>query len=703
MTLDGQTAYLSSSLQGVLSYDLSDPEHPVLLDRLSYVPLANLSIYRGMVCGNNKAVLHFIDPVSREVQQIAGHAYETYSYCLIDTLCFISDSYYEELDGGIYYRYSNLMTFGITDLRSPNLLNRLYYDSHGMGYDIGSTALSYQSGYLYAACWTGGISTWDVRDPDTARYVALVDAVFSPNMVISNNELIVFNDNLGFKVFSLDNPAEPELLLTIDTLEIRYGTAEDSLVYLAQRNHSIAVWNIANINQPEVIGELGLNNEPLFLTVSGDIGLALARNNELYVLDVSDPASPSLGSSILGRAGTIRNSWKHGDLLYTLVDNLGLIISDCSNPNRLEELSCTPIGRARGMAVSGQYAFVPIVQQGVQIIDISDPAQPDSIGLIRPNLGNLFDVAVKDNALYIAGYNGVGVYDISNSRSPRLVRNLNAPPTYKLEVVDTLLVCQHWRTASVYSITNSQSPQVRGPYQPIFDGEDRIVRQTVVNGRLFLQRYWEWSMNGDVFATGLAVDVIDITRPDSLRMLGTLDRYQDIFPATLTDFFEADSCLGVIFNGALLKFDFNGYPGRNLRPLGVFSLETPVEGPVFIDDEILYINNPGRIDIYDARPLDAPLVEENIPSSFALSAFPNPFNSSTTITFTVQQASQPVRLTIYDLQGRLVADLLAGRMPAPRAGDHKVVWDAGDLGSGVYLVRLGAGTHTVIRKMLLIR
>ncbi len=102
--------------------------------------------------------------------------------------------------------------------------------------------------------------------------------------------------------------------------------------------------------------------------------------------------------------------------------------------------------------------------------------------------------------------------------------------------------------------------------------------------------------------------------------------------------------------------------------------------------------------------LGAPDSEAEITDFRLLSVYPNPFNSKTTITFTVQQASQPVRLTIYDLSGRLVADLLDRRRGLSYgAGDHKVVWDAGDLGAGVYFVRLNADEKSSLQKVLLVR
>ena len=80
-------------------------------------------------------------------------------------------------------------------------------------------------------------------------------------------------------------------------------------------------------------------------------------------------------------------------------------------------------------------------------------------------------------------------------------------------------------------------------------------------------------------------------------------------------------------------------------------------------------------------------------------AYPNPFNSSTTITFGLDK-SAPTRLAVYDLQGMLVRELADERMAS---GTHKVVWDAGDLGAGVYMVRLEGNTEAQIQKLVLLR
>ncbi|MFC1552549.1 M56 family metallopeptidase [Candidatus Latescibacterota bacterium] len=99
------------------------------------------------------------------------------------------------------------------------------------------------------------------------------------------------------------------------------------------------------------------------------------------------------------------------------------------------------------------------------------------------------------------------------------------------------------------------------------------------------------------------------------------------------------------------------------------------------------------------------LTEADVPLSFALNQnFPNPFNSSTTIEYSVPDAGH-VSLTIYNVIGQKVADLVsAGTEP----GIHSVVWDGRDnngmiVSTGVYISCLQMGNKREIRKMTLFK
>ncbi len=89
-----------------------------------------------------------------------------------------------------------------------------------------------------------------------------------------------------------------------------------------------------------------------------------------------------------------------------------------------------------------------------------------------------------------------------------------------------------------------------------------------------------------------------------------------------------------------------------------------------------------------------------VPAAFqVLQNFPNPFNPSTTIRYSVSSRTH-VRLTVHDLLGREVALLVNGER---LSGNHQTVWDADALASGTYLCRLITGTGMTIRRMQLLR
>lgn len=92
------------------------------------------------------------------------------------------------------------------------------------------------------------------------------------------------------------------------------------------------------------------------------------------------------------------------------------------------------------------------------------------------------------------------------------------------------------------------------------------------------------------------------------------------------------------------------------------------------------------------------------PEEFKLYAnYPNPFNPSTSVTYTLSEGSV-VSLDVYDLLGRHVTSLLQERQTA---GKHSVRWDARGVSSGVYLLRMtatgGRVRFVAVNKMVLLR
>lgn len=88
------------------------------------------------------------------------------------------------------------------------------------------------------------------------------------------------------------------------------------------------------------------------------------------------------------------------------------------------------------------------------------------------------------------------------------------------------------------------------------------------------------------------------------------------------------------------------------------------------------------------------------PESFTLEQnFPNPFNPTTNIRFSLNEAST-ISLTVYNLLGQQIASVASGRFSA---GEHTFSFDASSLSSGVYIYQLRNGSNLLTRKMTLIK
>jgi hypothetical protein len=89
-----------------------------------------------------------------------------------------------------------------------------------------------------------------------------------------------------------------------------------------------------------------------------------------------------------------------------------------------------------------------------------------------------------------------------------------------------------------------------------------------------------------------------------------------------------------------------------------------------------------------------------LPQSFELSpAYPNPFNPITVIPYAVPISSS-VKLTVYNLLGQQVTTLVD---QSKDARYHRVHWDANQVASGIYIVRMQAGSFQASQKVVLLK
>ena len=92
-----------------------------------------------------------------------------------------------------------------------------------------------------------------------------------------------------------------------------------------------------------------------------------------------------------------------------------------------------------------------------------------------------------------------------------------------------------------------------------------------------------------------------------------------------------------------------------------------------------------------------------IPQEIVLNnAYPNPFNPSTTISYQIPEGGANITLSIYDLRGRLVAELANGFHEYSEKS-YEINWNANNFASGIYLITLSSDEKVKTQKITLIK
>lgn len=126
--------------------------------------------------------------------------------------------------------------------------------------------------------------------------------------------------------------------------------------------------------------------------------------------------------AVLGTPGSAFDLFVLGKHAY-VADGPRFTVFDISNPSAPTLLKSIGLNDARGVFVSGNYAYVADGSQGLQIIDISDPANPSVVGNYNTD-GNAMGVWVVGDYAYAADdARGLQIIDVSDPASPSLVDN----------------------------------------------------------------------------------------------------------------------------------------------------------------------------------------------------------------------------------------------------------------------------------------
>jgi len=195
-----------------------------------------------------------------------------------------------------------------------------------------------------------------------------------------------------------------------------------------------------------------------------------------------------------------------GNLLYAANEDDGLMILDVSDPAAPVVLGvCDTPGRPRDVVVVDYLAYVADSHEGIQIIDVWNPAVPVLIGSCDV-LGHAHDVAISGNLVFTGDYsNGMKVIDVSDPAAPVLVgAHVGAGATYDVAASGTLAYLATGTYIDVVDVSNPAAPVLLSRLDL-----SESVREIALEGDLlYVANHWN----------GLAV--VDVSDPAAPTVLG---------------------------------------------------------------------------------------------------------------------------------------------------------------------------------------
>ena len=130
-------------------------------------------------------------------------------------------------------------------------------------------------------------------------------------------------------------------------------------------------------------------------------------------------------------------------------------------------------------------------------------------------------------------------------------------------------------------------------------------------------------------------------------------------------------------------------------------LDSASDEVIEFEETLTFENNMIVGDGFNTFGLSHEVGKEILPTTWSIGdAYPNPFNPVTSFSYSVPTDGM-VHVSVHDINGRLVAELVNGHV---LAGTHPVTWDAGNLSSGLYLIKMLANEeHVAMQKIMLIK
>ena len=534
---------------------------------------------------------------------------------------------------------------------------------------------------------------WDVSDPGEPSVAYHAEwSVYGMTMF---EDLLILSGGGRIRILDISNPAEPE---EVSLFEVAVGSGlEVSDTYLfTLSGNMLNVVDISSPRDPEIVASLDVELVGTDIALAGETAVVLTREPGVTTVDVGSPHEPAVLGRYNAEAADIKNAAVSGQWAWITRGASMIQAVDVSDPEHPQEAGSLEMPETvRELDIAGEWLTATCSQsiyEGGTTLHIIDPNDPDSLRILGEYAldAPINGMACDRRYAYLVTDRETHIVDLSDPEHPAAVDTLLGGDDIKVygnrAYVMGFLVY-------AYDIADRRNPRLLGSYR--LNDFRRYGGFDIYDDWLCYVSFYDWGPHGETYSVYLTM--ADISGQDPPRQGRTID-----LPSTRETQLMAmwDGIAFIRIEGILSVWDMRA--PEQMREL--CWLRTPgCPRDMALAGELAYLADETNFGIYDCSDfLSAPPSSDFIqhPSSYNLyPAYPNPFNASTVISFSLPVPGL-VTLAIYDQQGRQVAELVNGLFII---GIHKIGWDAADATSGIYLVRMETGSFCTVQKAILVK
>lgn len=252
------------------------------------------------------------------------------------------------------------------------------------------------------------------------------------------------------------------------------------------------IFDISNHDDPIELGRYDPPGSPINRfyrgAVNGNLACGGGREDLLSILDITDHFNPQR-VALHGVPGqSYEGAAMQGDFIFACRHDQGFEVINISDPaNPVTESEITSLTNSWDLALTGSHAFVADGAGGLAVVDITNPVQPVHLTSVSTS-GPAVDVDVEGTtAVVCVGSGGIDIFDISTPSAPVLSGSANTSGlAMTAALVGNLVYVADWDDVEIFDIGNPANPIRIG-------GEDTPVRAMGLDARDGLVAVADWS------------------------------------------------------------------------------------------------------------------------------------------------------------------------------------------------------------------